>query len=136
MNYSLDPGAYPITRAHPQDAGADLRTPIDFVLWPKCRRLINTGVHVEIPYGKAGFLKSKSGLSAKFANQSEGVIDAGFTGVIGVVMYNHGWLPKRYKAGDKITQLVVMDVVMDDWKQVDAVTGFERGNGGFGSTGK
>lgn len=135
MNYSLDRGAYPPERAHRQDAGADLRTPVAFTVWPKCSKTIDTGVHVEIPYGKAGFLKSKSGLSAKFANQSDGLIDAGYSGSIGCTLYNHGWLPKRYKVGDKITQLVVMDVVMDEWEQVDTVKGAERGNNGFGSTG-
>lgn len=136
LYYALDDGAFEPNRAHQIDAGIDLRTPVAFTVWPKCSKTINTGVHMQIPVGCGGFLKSKSGLNVKFSNTSEGVIDSGYTGAIVCKLYNHGWKPKHYKAGDKITQIVVMPVVTGELERVEKVNGADRGDSGFGSTGR
>jgi dUTP pyrophosphatase len=136
MNVQLDEGAYMPERAHREDAGADLRSPIRAVIWPHSSETIDTGVHVEIPAGYVGMLKSKSGLNIKHDITSEGVVDAGYTGSIRVKLYNNG--PTKYivEQGDKISQLVIMPIIAPGFIQVDEIDGGERGDNGFGSTGR
>lgn len=136
MKVVLDHGAYMPEYAHDQDAGADLRSPVNAVVHPHSSVTIDTGVHVEIPTGMVGMLKSKSGLNVHFNIVSEGVIDAGYTGSIRVKLYNHGFDAFRVHRGDKISQLVIMPVHHVSFEQVDSLEETERGNGGFGSTGR
>ena len=90
MKIKLDPGAYMPERAHVLDAGLDLRTPVDVVIPAGGSAVVDTGVHVAIPMGYVGMLKSKSGLNIKNGITSEGVIDAGYTGAIVAKLYNNG----------------------------------------------
>lgn len=138
IKFALDDGAYLPERAHTFDAGVDLRTPGDFTLPGRASGVIDTGVHVEIPEGYVGMLKSKSGLNVKDGITSEGVIDAGYTGSIVVKLYNNSLCDKEFKRGDKITQLVIMPCMLYDVQEVelDEIKGGERGDNGFGSTGK
>lgn len=135
IRVQLDIGAIMPERAYDEDAGLDLKTPVDFVITQYGKALINTGVHVEIPKGFAGFLKSKSGLNCKNDITSDGTIDAGYTGSIKVKLYNHGGRMKFFKRGDKISQLVIQKVELPKPVQVDKIQGGDRGDGGFGSTG-
>lgn len=132
----LDPGAYLPERAHDWDAGADLRTPVALTIHAGNSIVVDTGVHVEIPNGYVGMLKSKSGLNVNGCVCTEGVIDAGYTGSIKVRIYNHGTHPKAFSPGDKVTQLVIMPVEVPKFEQVDSISGGERGDNGFGSTGR
>jgi dUTP pyrophosphatase len=137
MKIILDKGAYMPVRAHDTDAGLDLRTPIDIIVPARDSVLIDTGVHVELPKKTAGFLKSKSGLNVRYGITSEGVIDVGYMGSIRAKLYNHSDTDYRFLAGDKITQLVIVPIVIP--KRLEVVDCFkktERGNGGFGSSGK
>ena len=84
----------------------------------------------------AGFLKSKSGLNVKYGITSEGVIDVGYTGSIAVKLYNHSGMDYTVHRGDKISQLVVVNIDTPDLVLVDKLADTERGNGGFGSTGR
>lgn len=136
MAVQLDPGAYMPERAHESDAGYDIRTPYDFKLEPDGAVMINSGVHIEIPDGYVGFLKSKSGLNAMWSITGEGVIDAGYTGPITVKLYNDGICTKLFKRGDKIIQLVLLPVFTPELIQVDELGETERGANGFGSTGR
>lgn len=136
MKVMLDEGAYMPTRAHSTDAGLDLYSPFDVMIMPRANAVIDTGVHVELPPGSVGFLKSKSGLNVKHGILSEGVIDAGYTGSIRVKLYNHGSDPYCIQRGDKVTQLVILPVLLPDLEQVDRLDDTERGCGGFGSTGR
>lgn len=137
MKIMLDEGAFMPLRGHKDDAGLDLRTPIAFELKPGDSKKIDTGVHVEINPGLVGMLKSKSGLNVKHGITSEGVIDAGYTGSIVAKLYNHGKETVFFDKGDKITQLVIMPVyIPNELVVVDEFKKTERGNGGFGSTGK
>lgn len=136
MKVQLDDGAYMPEYAHEDDAGMDLRSPDQFIIPSNGSCVIDTGVHVEIPKGYAGFLKSKSGLNVKSSITSEGVIDTGYTGPIVVKLYNHGNEPKTINRGDKITQLVLVKLGHGaPFELVDKLTDTERGTGGFGSTG-
>lgn len=136
MKVMLDEGAYMPTRAHSTDAGLDLYSPVDVMIMPQASAVIDTGVHVELPPGSVGFLKSKSGLNVKHGILGEGVIDAGYTGSIRVKLYNHSEEGYYIQRGDKITQLVILPVILPDLEQVDSLEDTERGCGGFGSTGR
>lgn len=136
INVMLDGGAYMPEKAHEDDAGYDLRTPIDFAILPTYTAVIDTGVHVEIPKGYVGFLKSKSGLNIKNGIRSEGVIDSGYTGSIKVNLYNDGKKGIKFNAGDKITQLVFLPIPETELVLTNKFAPTERGNNGFGSTGR
>ena len=136
VNVKLDDYAYMPERAHDTDAGADIRTPHAFSIRPHEAVIVPTGVHVELPAGTVGMLKSKSGLNINRNITSEGVIDEGFTGEIIVKLYNHGPYTVDFERGDKITQLVIMPVMYPTYKQADEIAGGERGNSGYGSTGR
>ena len=136
MKVMLDEGAYMPTRAHSTEAGLDLYSPVDVMIMPRANAVIDTGVHVELPPGSVGFLKSKSGLNVKHGILGEGVIDAGYTGSIRVKLYNHSGERYYIQRGDKITQLVIMPVMLLDLKQVEMLEDTDRGANGFGSTGR
>ena len=136
VKVKLDPGAYMPEYAHNDDAGMDIRSPRDAAIWPQDSTLIDTGVHIAIPPGMAGMLKSKSGLNVNHGLTNEGVIDAGYTGSIMVNLYNHTGHKYFIKKGDKISQLVILPVFHAELQQVDELDETERGNNGFGSTGK
>ena len=137
MKIMLDDGAFAPVRAHETDAGLDLRTPTEVTVPARGSVVIDTGIHVAIPNGYAGFLKSKSGLNVGNGIVSEGVIDAGYTGSIVVKLYNHSDTAYTFKAGDKITQLVILPFYDDPRLElVNSLEKTERGNGGFGSTGR
>ena len=137
MKVSLDEGAIIPTRAYAADAGLDIRTPERRVIHGRCREVIDTGVHVEIPPGYVGFLKSKSGLMCKHGITSEGTIDSGYTGSIRVCLFNHSDVPYIVNKGDKVSQLVILPILTPEVEEVEEIQGIgERGSGGFGSTGK
>ena len=132
----LDEGARMPLRAHPYDAGLDLFTREECVIPAHGSAVFDTGVHVEIPGGYAGFIKSKSGLNVKKNIQAEGVIDAGYTGAIVVKVYNHGDEDVLIRAGDKLTQLVILPVALPELEEAETLAETDRGAGGFGSTGR
>ena len=136
MKVVLDKGAYLPERAHATDAGLDLRTPIPFSLSRGESVVIDTGVHVELPRGTVGMLKSKSGLNVNHGITSEGVIDEGYTGSIRAKLYHNGKGTVVFGAGDKITQLVILPVITPDIDIVSSLEETERGANGFGSTGR
>lgn len=137
MKIMLDKGAYMPVRAHATDAGLDLRTPTNVVIPANGSATIDTGVHIKLPKNTTGFLKSKSGLNVKYGITSEGVIDVGYTGSIRAKLYNHSDTDYMLLAGDKITQLVILPIIIP--KKLKFVKSFKekgRGNNGFGSSGK
>ena len=136
MRIKLDEGAFTPTRAHPTDAGLDLYSRETKVIPARYWETFDTGVHIELPQGTVGMLKSKSGLNVKHHITSEGVIDVGYTGSIVAKLYNHGYDSYEVKAGDKITQLVIMPYEAPDLEIVDELDETDRGDNGFGSSGR
>ena len=136
------------TRAHENDAGYDLYARESQVVPAGGSATFDTGVHVALPwvdieegqgvrwFKTAGLLVSKSGLNTKHGITSEGLIDMGYTGSIKVKLYNNGPTDYTVEAGDKISQLVIIQIITPDLEQVDALEDTERGAGGFGSTGR
>lgn len=135
MKVKYDQNAFPMTRAYPTDAGLDIRTPVDFTLWPGGRACIDTGIHVQIPAGYCGRITSKSGLMKNNGITSEGLIDASFRGAINAILFNHTNQIHYFKRGQKITQLVIQPCETPDLDVVDEMTETDRGENGFGSTG-
>lgn len=136
MKIYLDQGAKMPTRAHSTDAGLDLYARETQIVPAKESATFDTGVHVELPPDTVGFLKSKSGLNVNHDIIGEGVIDEGYTGSIKVKLYNLGGYDYKIKAGDKISQLVILPIMKPDLELVDELWEGARGNNGFGSTGK
>ena len=137
MKIILDENAKMPTKAHSTDAGYDLYARDTQVVGAKESATFDTGVHIELPIGTVGMLKSKSGLNVRYGITSEGVIDVGYTGSIVVKLYNHSGIDYKVNAGDKITQLVILPLA--DVGELEIVNEFEeteRGTGGFGSSGK
>jgi dUTP pyrophosphatase len=135
----LDPDAVLPARAHPGDAGLDLRSAVDVEVAPGERVLVPTGVAVAIPDGHAGLVLPRSGLASKhgltMAN-APGLIDAGYRGeVICAVVNLDRVTPVRISKGERIAQLVVVAVSELAGEWVEELPPTTRGEGGFGSTG-
>ena len=161
MKVKLDEGAILPTRAHDIDGGLDLYSMEDKVIPAGGSAVFNTGVHLDLPtftyvenasevdererrYIKvttntvptAGIIISKSGLNMKRNITSTGLIDMGYTGPIVVKLYNHGQDDQYIHRGDKISQLVVVPVLTPKPIVVDELDETERGDNGFGSSGR
>lgn len=136
MKIILDNGARMPTKAHRADAGFDLYSRETITVSAKESATFDTGVHLQIPEGFVGFLKSKSGLNVKHGITSEGVIDSGYTGSIVVKLYNHSGKDYKVQIGDKISQIVLLPIAMTDLELVKDFENSERGNNGFGSSGR
>ena len=136
VKVQLDDKAYMPVREHPDDAGADLRTPYGFTLWPGEYRGIDTGVHVEVPEGCMMEVRSKSGLMKNHGIFTDGTVDRGFSGSINVFLFNFSNQIVKFNAGDKIAQVTFTRIDTPEFIQVEKITGGERGDNGFGSTGR
>ena len=137
ITYKLDKekGAFVPVKAHKSDAGWDLFTPFPFTILPHSRMAIDTGVHFNIPDGWRAKLYSKSGLMAKKGITCRGLIDAGYTGPIIAVLFNHSDSPYFFGVGQKITQIIFEENPDITLEETDTLEETERGSGGLGSTG-
>ena len=91
---------------------------------------------MESPEGYVGFIKSKSGLMVNYGIVTDGTIDAHYTGSIKVCLFNHGASKYEVKKGDKIAQLVIVPCLLPELELVDNLEETDRGDNGFGSTGR
>jgi dUTP pyrophosphatase len=120
-------------------AGMDLRADEACTLAPGERRLVPTGIAVEIPPGHEGQVRPRSGLALRHGVglvNAPGTIDVDYRGEVGVILVNHGQEPFSISRGDRIAQLVIAPVVRVEVREVDTLADSDRGAGGFGSTGK
>ncbi len=136
----LDPTVPLPSRARPDDAGLDLQANVDMVVEPGERALIPTGLAVAIPEGHAGLVLPRSGLASRqgltLAN-SPGLIDSGYRGEIVCAVVNlDREEPVKIARGDRIAQLVVVPIAAVHPEWADQLPPSERGEGGFGSTGR
>lgn len=132
----LDGGAFCPVRAHPDDAGLDIFSPVLAMVPGKGSTVIDSGVHVELPKGTVGLLKSRSGLMVRHGITSEGTIDEGYRGSIKVKLFNHSSVDYKIHRGDRITQLIIVPAERPDVELVDSLDPTDRGTGGIGSTGR
>lgn len=127
------------SKAHPQDAGYDLTADSDYYILPGKAVKISTGLTVNIPVGYFGGVYSRSGLAIKqglVVLQGVGVIDAGYTGELIVLLYNTSDISASVKKGDRVAQLIVQPIYLSEFEtyELNSATA-TRGDGGFGSTG-
>ena len=129
-----------VFRAHPGDAGIDLRSGESFTLAMFERRCVGTGVVVEVPEGCVGLLMPRSGLARDkgVTLLNTGVIDSGYRGEVGATLINLGSAPVTIERGERVCQLVVVPCDQSEVSHVPRgeLTGSERGDGGFGSSGR
>ena len=137
MNKSNNPMP---TASTPQAAGMDVRASLaePVVLAPLERRLIPTGLYIELPEGYECQIRPRSGLALKSGItvlNTPGTIDADYRGEIGVILINLSAEPFTVNPGERICQMVVARHGFVDWEAVETLTESERGCGGFGHTG-
>lgn len=152
MKVMLDEEAKMPTRAFKNDAGLDLYSREEKVIFPRqitmydndgnatpvpVGETFDTGVHIAFDHGTYGKIESKSGLNVKHGLVScGGVVDEGYTGSIAVKLYNLGNKPYTVHKGDKIAQLVIMPYLTPEIELVDTLEETDRGACGFGSSGR
>lgn len=143
LKVKLDKGAKMPTRAHDWDGGLDIYSPESIILYAGDSVAIDTGVHIEIPKGYCGMLASKSGLNVRYGITGEGIIDHGYTGSICVKLYNNSKDEKYhfFEKGDKLIQLLIVPIATPVLVEVETIAELyggetERGEGGFGSSGR
>lgn len=140
LKVKLDEGAYMPTKAYAWDAGFDLYSPAFFKIIGGVANIIvvNTGIHIEIPEGYYGRITSKSGLATKYGiDVIEGVIDAGYTGPIKITLrFNSRVGEYVVNKGEKICQLIIEKIPDITLVKVDEIESGERGQNGFGSSGR
>lgn len=122
-------------------AGMDLRAWLDgsTTLEPMERRLIPTGLHISLPEGYEAMIRPRSGLALKHGItclNTPGCIDSDYRGDIGVILINLGSEPFEINPGDRIAQMTITNYEQINWMPVETLDETERGEGGFGSTGK
>jgi len=122
-------------------AGMDLRANIteSIVIGPLKRILVPTGLHIELPEGYEAQIRPRSGLAAKHGIgivNSPGTIDADYRGEIKIILVNLSDEEFLLNPGERVAQMVVAKFERVEWKAVDELGESERGEGGFGSTGK
>ena len=122
-------------------AGLDLHANLeeDIILNPGERRLIPTGLHIELAEGYEAQVRPRSGLALKHGItvlNSPGTIDADYRGEIKVLLINHGSEPFIIKHSERIAQMVVAKHEQIEWESVKDLNDTERGSGGYGSSGK
>lgn len=135
MRVKYDDGAYKLERAHPTDAGLDIRAMKDGIVRAKNSMTFGTGVHIELPSEVMGDIRPKSGLMFKRDLLTFGTVDEGYDGEIMIHMFNLSDQDYWVRRGDKIAQLVTTRVVYEPVDAVNEINGGERGANGFGSTG-
>ena len=137
----LREGAKLPTYGSQEAAGADLYACLEnpVCIEPGTTAFIPTGLAMEVPAGCAGLVYARSGLACKKglapANKV-GVIDSDYRGEVTVALHNHGTEPQTVVSGDRIAQLVITPVFTPGFTEVSDLTDTDRGQGGFGSTGK
>ena len=128
--------AYETIHSAGMDLRADLESPVQ--LNPMERKLIPTGLHIELPEGYEAQIRPRSGLAYKHGISivnSPGTIDADYRGEIKVLLINLSTEPFEVNSGDRIAQMIVSKHEKVEWQQVEILNETTRGAGGYGHTG-
>jgi dUTP pyrophosphatase len=126
--------------ATPMSAGMDLRAFTDepITIMPGERKLIHSGINIQLPEGYELQVRPRSGLALKHGitlTNAPGTVDADYRGDVGAIVHNLGTEPFIINNGDRICQIVAKEYVKIEWEETDSLDSTERGEGGFNSTG-
>lgn len=137
----LHPGARLPVRAHYGDAGLDLSACLDrpVVIDPRQVKWVPCGIAIELNPGQVGMVCSRSGLARKHmvrVYNSPGVCDSSFLGEYGILLINESDVPYVINHGDRIAQLVIQKYEPEICEWYDELSDTDRGDGGWGSSGK
>lgn len=132
---TMENGIVPIYKTE-GSAGADCFARMDAVIAPKETAIVPLGFAVEIPKGYEMQIRPRSGLATKGKQAIFGTIDSDYRGEVGAIIYNSSDEEFVVKKGDRIAQCLIAPVIIASFNAVDELSETERGNGGFGSTGK
>lgn len=126
--------------ATPMSAGMDLRAFTDepITIVPGERKLIHSGINIQLPEGYELQVRPRSGLALKHGitlTNAPGTVDADYRGDVGAIVHNLGTEPFIINNGDRICQIVAKEYVKIKWEETDTLDPTERGEGGFNSTG-
>lgn len=122
-----------------EDAGLDLRAAENQTIEPGNYKMIKTGLKIAIPQGYGGFVYPRSGLALDYGItvlNADGVIDPGYRGEVGVILINHGDKPFEINKNDRIAQLIIHRTFKIEFEEVNKLSQSQRGEGGFGHTGR
>lgn len=124
-------------RGKPGSAGLDLCSVEEKTIYPGEKEIISTGISIEMPEGYTGLIWPRSGLAANHAiDVLAGHVDPDYRGEIMVVLINHGKASFKVDVGDRIAQLLIQPYAHIDPVEANYLGKTERGEGGFGSTGR
>lgn len=138
----VNKGSQPLPKYEtPQSAGMDLRADIEgpILIKPLERKLIPTGLHIALPIGYEAQIRPRSGLAIKHGISclnTPGTIDADYRGNIGVILVNVSNEDYVVQPGERIAQMVINKIEQIEFNLVEELDETERGEGGFGHTGK
>lgn len=136
IKFSQDQAFTPVY-AEPSAAGMDIKASVATVIEPGRIGKVQTGLHVEIPECHYGALVGRSGLAAKGILAHYGTIDSSYRGPIGVILFNTTDEPFKVNVGNRIAQLIIQPYVrIQEFEVVDELSFTQRGENGFGSSGK
>ena len=127
------------TKAHEDDAGWDLYSLYDYVINPHETVKVDTGLNFQLPEGTFGAIYARSGLATKQGLRPAncvGICDAGYRNNYIVPLYNDSDEVQTIHKYDRIAQLIIQPFIQSELTEVDNLNETERGNGGFGSSGK
>lgn len=117
-------------------AGSDLHSVLDYIIEPKSRCLISTGLKMQFPHNVYARIAPRSGLALKNGiDVMAGVIDPDYTGEIKVLLYNSSDIKFEVQKGDRIAQIIFEQFKYPNFNEVSEITETERSSSGFGSTG-
>lgn len=140
MKYKkLHPDAITPSKERRSDIGWDLYALEDYILCPLSGAKIRTGIALEIPTGQGGLIWDKSSMAWKketgrYIKVCGGAIDPEYRGEIFVVLFNMGMNTFHIKKGEQIAQLIIIDVVLDEFEEIETLTETDRGTKGFGES--
>ncbi len=137
----LDKSASAPVYGTPFAAGADLRALLDenIKIQPGETYFVHTGIAAQIPEGLVGLIYARSGLACKRGlapANCVGVIDSDYRGEIMVALHNYSNNPQEIEPGERIAQLVIAPYIAADFEEAESLDDTDRGEGGFGSTGR
>ncbi|XP_063044450.1 deoxyuridine 5'-triphosphate nucleotidohydrolase, mitochondrial [Engraulis encrasicolus] len=125
------------TRGSAKAAGYDLYSAYDCSIGPMDKAIVKTDIQIAIPHGCYGRVAPRSGLAAKhFIDVGAGVVDEDYRGNVGVVLFNFSKETFEVKKGDRIAQLICERICYPDLEELESLDETQRGEGGFGSTGR